>query len=136
MHRTISAVLAGLLAITSPELVLGQAAEPEAVSVQQSAPPVRSAAQLLRFQPLTQNTALLWRTPSDRALLDTGFADAPLVPAASVFGWWNGLSTVKKVGLVSGSLVVIGAICCGKEGALYAIPFTALVVGWVWLGLD
>ena len=70
MRKAISVVLAALLIILPVEQVLAQAVQQEAISLQQTEPP-RGAARLLRVPPLTPNAALLLRTSSDRALLDT-----------------------------------------------------------------
>ena len=85
-------VLAGLLLVLPVEQVLAQAAQQEAVSVQQTTPSV-AAARLLRVPPLTPNAALLLRTSSDRALLDTdneGIGlppqDVPGIPKKVIWG--------------------------------------------------
>ena len=59
--------LAALLVLLPAEQVLAQAAQKEAVSVQQTAP-TDGAASHLRVPPLTENSARLLRTPSDGVL--------------------------------------------------------------------
>ena len=78
MRKAISMVLAGLLLILPVEQVLAQAIHQEADSIQQ-APPPDAAARLLRVAPLTENSAQLLRTSSDRVLLNTSSTDAPLL---------------------------------------------------------
>ena len=68
MKAALSIALAGLLVILPVEQVLAQAAQQEAVSVQQTAP-ADGATRLFRVPPLTQNTARLLRTPFERALV-------------------------------------------------------------------
>ena len=105
MRRAISVILAAILVTTPIKLVLAQTAQQEAVSVQQTAPPDSSGHRLIGVPPVTDNTSRLWRNPSDRALLDTEFADALLVQEDDPgTAWWNGLSTEWKVVTV---LVVI-----------------------------
>ena len=143
MREAVCIVLAGLVVMIPPKLVLTQAAQQEAVSVQQTAPD--GAASLFRVPPLTQNSALLLRTSSDRELLNTRFAEAPLVQESA----GGGLSTWEMVGIVLGIVVVAGAILGGIEaagedddpesfksshnvfygvgyGALVAIPYTVI----------
>ena len=69
MRKAISIVLAGSLLIPPAQQVLAQAVQQEAVSVQPTSPPTPAAA-LFRIPPLTQNSARLLGTSSDRALLD------------------------------------------------------------------
>ena len=146
MKAALSIVLAALLIILPVEQVLAQASQQANVGIQQA----DGAARLFHVPPLTENAALLLRASSDRALLDTPFADAPLVQQ-DPGGWWAGLSDWERIGVMLGGIVVIGAIAGGinaagenddpdsfkskhnvAEGAgiyaLWAIPATALGV--------
>ncbi len=110
MKAALSIVLAGLLVTTPIKLVLAQAAQEEAVSVQQTAPPDSSGHRLIGVPPVTDNTSRLWSTPSDRARLNTEFAGASFVQE-------GGLSTAARVAIVLGSIVVAGAIVGGVVAA-------------------
>jgi len=152
MKAALSIVLAGLLVLLLPvEQVVAQATQYDAVSVQQTGP--NSAARLFQIPPLTESSARLWRASSDRTPLNTELADAMFMQDAP--GWWSDASGVKKVGIVLGAVVVVGAIAGGinaagenddpdsfkskysvAEGAgryaLWAIPATALGVAIVY----
>ena len=105
MKAALSIVLAGLLIILPVEQVLAQAAQREAVSVQQTVPP-DGAAHLFRVPPLTENSARLLRTPSDRMLLHTPIADALLVQENNgeglAWGWNVLIGAVVVAGLAVG----------------------------------
>ena len=88
--------------------------------------------------PLTENDVRLLRTPSDRALLDTPFADAVLVQEDP----GDGLSTWEEWAIGLGAVVVVGAVVGGaiawgennnpesfksKHNVFYGIGFGALV---------
>ncbi len=75
MKAVLSIILAGLLVTTPLKMVLAQAAQQEAVSVQQTAPPDSSSHQLIGVPPVTDNTSRLWRNPADRARLNTELSD-------------------------------------------------------------
>ena len=92
MRKPISIVLAGLLVVLPLQQVQAQVAQQEAVSVDQTAPP-EDAAQLFRVPPLTENTARLWRTTSDRTLLSTPFADVLLAKQDPTIGWTGDRTT-------------------------------------------
>ena len=68
MKAAFSIVLAALLIILPVEQVLAQAEQQEAVSVQQTAPS-DGAARLFRVPPLTENSARLLSTSSERSLV-------------------------------------------------------------------
>jgi hypothetical protein len=78
MRKALSVLLAGLLIFLPVEQVLAQAVQQGDVRVQQAAPS-DPAASLFRVPPLTENSARLLRTSSDRAPLNTPIADALLV---------------------------------------------------------
>ena len=108
MKVALSIVLAALLIILPVEQVLAQAAQQEAVSLQQAAPS-GSAASLFRVPPLTENTALLLRTNPVDALLPTPVALNPGVDEPAPMP----LSTGGKIAIIVGVLLVIGAIAIG-----------------------
>ena len=129
MRKAISIVLAALLIILPVEQVLAQAAQQEAVSVQQTVPS-DGAAHLFRVSPVTQNSARLLRTPSERALVPeflalpmTNPVDA-LLPTPAVHN--PGVDELAPMPLpptgtitiiVVGVLLVIAAIVIVRSGA-------------------
>ena len=110
MKAALSIVLAGLLVTTPLKQVFAQAAQQEAATVQQDAPPDSSGHRLIGVPSVTDNTSRLWSTPSDRARLNTEFAGASFVQE-------GGLSTAAQVAIVLGSIVVAGAIVGGVVAA-------------------
>ena len=106
MKAALFIVLAGLLVILPVEQVLAQAEQQEAVSVQQTVPS-DGTAHLFRAPPLTENSARLLRTSSDRVLLNTPFAEASLSDRDAVVevSDWSG---EKKI--LVGIAVVVGLI--------------------------
>ena len=101
MRKAISVVLAALLLILPVEQVLAQAVQQGAVSVQQT-PPSDGAASLFRVPPLTENSARLLGTTSDRALQDTPIADALLVQENNGEGWAWGWIVFISAGVAVG----------------------------------
>ena len=103
MCKAISIVLAGLLVTLPVEQVLAQAEQQEAVSVQQTAPS-DGAARLFRVPPLTENSARLLSTSSDRALLESSLSNTDAVVG------WSDWSNAKRALVVVGVIVVaVGA---------------------------
>ena len=121
MRKALSIVLAGLLVTLPVEQVLAQAEQQEAMSVQQTVPP-DDAAGFFRVPPLTQNSALLFSTSSDRALLDTPFADAPLAQQEPDGGWWGGLDMHWRI-------LMVVAFAAVTITSLYLIVRNACPVG-------
>ena len=79
MKAALSIVLAGLLVTTPLKLVLAQAAEQEAATVQQTASPDSSGHRLIRVPPVTDKTARLWEPlASEDALADVFAKDGSL----------------------------------------------------------
>ncbi len=78
MKAALSIVLAGLLVTTPLKLVLAQAAQQEAATVQQTAPD-SSGHRLIGVPPVTDNTSRLWKNPADRARLNTELSDGLFV---------------------------------------------------------
>ena len=114
MKAALSIFLAALLIILPVEQVLAQAVQQQAVSVQRGAQD--PAARLFHVPPLTENSARLLRTSSDRTLLDTDFAEPVLMQNAP--GWWGDLDGgAKAVVLVVGAIVVAGAAVGGAVAA-------------------
>ena len=110
MKAALSIVLAALLIMLPVEQVLAQAAQQEAVSVQQTEPSDGAAA-LFRVPPLTENSKLLLRTSSERSLLNTPFADAPFAQQEPDEGWWAGLDQPWKfLMVVAVAAVFVGVI--------------------------
>ncbi len=110
MRAAVSLVLATTLVTTPLKMVLAQAAQQEAVSVQQTAPD--STTHLIRVPPLTHKTARLWMVSLDKALLNTEFAGPSFIQEQE-----GGLSTAAAVAIVLGSIVVLGAIVGGGIAA-------------------
>ena len=106
MKAALSIVLAALLIILPVEQVLAQAAQQEAVSVQQTESP-EGAAHLFRVPPLTENSARLLRTSSDRTLLDTDFWDAALVQEGGMEDWALGWKILAITAIAAAILVGI-----------------------------
>ena len=97
MREALCIVLAVLVVMLPPKLVLAQAVQQEAVSMQRAAP----AASLLRVSSPTGDADLLFGASPDRALLDADFADSQF--AAQRPGWnW------RPWAMVSGALVLAG----------------------------
>ena len=112
MKAALSIVLAALLIILPVEQVLAQAAQQADVRVQQAAPS-DGAARLFRVPPLTENSARLLRTSSDRALLDSDFADARPVQEHDEGGlaeWEVWVLAVTIVGFVIGIYLLVKAL--------------------------
>ena len=107
MKAALSIVLAALLIILPVEQVLAQAAQQEAVSVQQTQP-LGGAAQLFRVPPLTDNSARLLGASSERVLLNTPFAESSLSNTDAVVQSPSGSSTKKKIWI--GVAVVAGIV--------------------------
>ena len=103
MCKAISIVLAGLLVTLPVEQVLAQAEQQEAVSVQQTAPS-DGAARLFRVPPLTENSARLLSTSSDRALLESSLSNTDAVVG------WSDWSNAKRALVVVGVIVVAVAV--------------------------
>ncbi len=105
MKAVLSIVLAALLIMLPVEQVLAQAAQQADVRVQQTAPS-DGAASLFRVPPLSENSALLMRTPSDRGLLNAPVADALLVQenngGGSAWGWTALIVAVVVAGIAVG----------------------------------
>ena len=112
MRKALSIFLTALLIILPVEQVLAQTVQQDAVSVQQTRPP-NPAAALLRVPPLSENSVRLLRGSSERSLLNTPFAEAPLVQESA----GDGLGTWEMVGVVLGLVVVAGGILGGIEAA-------------------
>ena len=104
MREALSIVLAGLLVLLPVEQVLAQAEQQADVRVQQAAPS-DPAAHLFRVPPLTENSARLLRTSSDRTLLDTDFLDAALVQEGAFEDWALGWK-IPFVTAISAAIVV------------------------------
>ncbi len=113
MRKALSIFLAALLIILPVEQVLAQAVQQEAVSVKQTEP-ADGAARLFRVQPLTDNSARLLRTSSDRALLNTPIADALFVQENNGEGgfaaWQVLVMVVAVVGLAVGIYYLVEGI--------------------------
>ncbi len=105
MHKALSIFLAALLIFLPVEQVLAQAVQQEAVRVQQAAPS-DGAAHLFRVPPVTENSARLLRTSSDRAPLNTPIVDALLVQenngGGSAWGWTALIIAVVVAGIAVG----------------------------------
>ena len=118
MRAAVSLMLATALVTTPLKLVLAQAAEQEAATVQQTRAQDSSGHRLIGVPRATDNTSRLWRNPSDRALLNTDLADALLVQEDDPgTAWWNGLSLAEQVFVFLGFIVVSGAIVGGVLAA-------------------
>jgi hypothetical protein len=113
MKAALSIVLAGLLITLPAEQVLAQAAQQEAVSVQQTEPS-DPAARLFRVPPLTENSALLLGASSERAQLEPSLSNRYAVPGWS--DWSNGKRALVVVGVIVAAYVVIAVIVLSTCG--------------------
>ncbi len=85
MKAALSIVLAATLVTTPLKLVLAQAAQQEAVSVQQTVPPDSSGHRLIRVPPVTDNTSRLWEPlASEDAFADIFAEDGPVLEPAPI----------------------------------------------------
>ena len=75
MRRAISVILAAVLVTTPLELVLAQAVQQEAVSVQQTAPPDSSRHRLIGVPPVTDNISRLWEPLASEDVFADIFAE-------------------------------------------------------------
>ncbi len=119
MRRAISVILAAVLVTTPIKLVLAQAAEQEAVSVQQTAPPDSSGHRLIGVPPVTDNTSRLWEPlASEDAFADIFAEDGSLArPTPMPKGVRIVLTFIAVVAIV---VVVLGGlvllICATGDG--------------------
>ena len=117
MRRAISIVLAAILVTTPLKMVLAQAAQQEAVSVQQTVPPDSSGHRLIGVPPVTDNTSRLWEPLASKDALAGIFAyddSETRVPAPQGGG---GGSIVLVIVMLS-LLVALGVtliILCGDD---------------------
>ena len=120
MRRALSIVLAGLLVMTPLQQVLAQAAQQEAVSVQQAASP-DGAAHLFRVPPvikvpaLAPETAPPWRSFADNHLP----IESSLSSRDAVVGWsdWsNGKRALVVVGVIVVAYVAVVVIVLSTCG--------------------
>ena len=125
MKAALSIVLAGLLVTTPPKMVLAQAAQQEAVSVQQNTAPDRSSHRPIRVPPITDGTAPLWRPLRTHDNLADALPDGRTMPLAplSTFAFpvadqtLNKLSAlpVEAIVVLIVLIVVVVAICSPKD---------------------
>ena len=102
MRAVVSVVLATALVTTPIKLVLAQAAQQEAVSVQQTVPPDSSGQRLIGVPPVTDNTSRLWEPlASEDAFADIFAEDAGPAPMP------KGVRTVLTVIAAVAILVVV-----------------------------
>ncbi len=80
MRAALSIVLAGLLVTTPLKLVLAQAAQQEAVSVQQTVPPDSSGHRLIGVTPVTANPSRLWEPLGGKDAIADIFTEDGLIP--------------------------------------------------------
>ena len=111
MKAAVSIVLAGLLVTTPLKLVLAQAAQQEAVSVQQTVPPDSSGHRLIGVPPVTDNTSRLWEPLASKDALAGIFAyddSETRVPAPQGMGGGGG--GIVLVIVMLSLLVALGVI--------------------------
>ncbi len=112
MRAALSIVLAGLLVTAPLKLVLAQAAQQEAVSVQQTVPPDSSGHRLIGVPPVTDNTSRLWEPLASKDALVDIFAyddSETRVAAPQEFGGGGG-ATVLLVVVMLSLLVALGVL--------------------------
>ena len=83
MRRAISIVLAAILVTTPLKMVLAQAAQQEAVSVQQTVPPDSSGHRLIGVPPVTDNTSRLWQPLAGKDAIADIFAEDGSIPGSA-----------------------------------------------------
>ncbi len=114
MRAALSVVLATALVTTPLKLVRAQAAQQEAVSVQQTAPPDSSGHRLIVVPPVTDNTSRLWEPLASEDALSGIFAyddsqtRVPRVPTA----------VVVVVVILLLLLIVVSIACDSPEGKI------------------
>ncbi len=117
MKTALSIVLAGLLVTLPLKQVLAQAAEQEAATVQQTAPPDSSGHRLIRVPPVTDNTSRLWEPLAGKDAIADIFAydgSETRVPVP------RDIPVVAKVALVvvgiAAILLLLLVLACSGEG--------------------
>ena len=105
MRRAISIVLAAILVTTPLKMVLAQAAQQEAVSVQQTVPPDSSGHRLIGVPPVTDNTSRLWQ-PFAAENPPGNFVESSLSTKDAVDGW-SDWPKWRKVLLVVLSVILV-----------------------------
>ncbi len=112
MKAALSIVLAGLLVTTPLKMVLAQAAQQEAVRVQQTAPPDSSGHRLIGVPPVTDNTSRLWEPLAGKDGIADIFAEDGSIPgsapAATPISTHDARTAI--IGLVVLATVVIGLV--------------------------
>ena len=111
MKAALSIVLATTLLAAPLNLVLAQAAQQEAVSVQQTAPPHSSAYRLIGLPPVTDNIARLWEPLAGKDAIAGIFAEDGPIPGPAPRDMARGAKDVAiyiVVGLVITALVLFG----------------------------
>ena len=110
MKAVLSIVLAGLLVTTPLKLVLAQAAQQEAVSVQQTAPPDSSGHRLIGVPPVTDNTSRLWEPLAGKDALAGIFAEDGSIPGPAPIPKGAKIAIYIVVGLVILAALLFGLL--------------------------
>ncbi len=119
MKAALSIVLAGLLVTTPLKLALAQAAQQEAVSIQQTAPPNSSGHRLIGLPPVTDNIARLWEPLAGKDAIADIFAEDGSIPGPAPRDMARGAKDVAiyiVVGLVITALVLFGLAVYRRRG--------------------
>ncbi len=119
MRAALSVVLATALVTTPLKLVLAQAAQQEAVSVQQTAPPNSSGHRLIGLPPVTDNTSRLWEPLAGKDAIADIFAEDGSMPGPALRDMPRGAKDVAiyiVVGLVITALVLFGLAVYHRRG--------------------
>ena len=119
MKAALSIVLAGLLVTTPLKLALAQAAQQEAVSVQQTAPPDSSGHRLIRVASRDRHTSRLWEPLAGKDAIADIFAEDGSIPGSTPRDMTRGAKDVAiyiVVGLVITALVLFGLAVYHRRG--------------------
>ena len=115
MRRAIAIVLSAVLVTTPLKLVLAQAHQQEAVSVQQTAPPDSSGHRLIGVPLVTDNTSRLWEPLASKdAIADIFAEDGSILEPAP-----RDIPAGGKVAIVIvavAMLVLLVIVLCGPKG--------------------
>ncbi len=119
MRAALSLMLATALVTTPLKLVLAQAAQQEAVSVQQTAPPDSSGHRLIGVATRDRHTSRLWEPLASKDVIADIFAEDGSIPGPAPRDMARGVKDVAiyiVVGLVITALVLFGLAVYHRRG--------------------
>ncbi len=122
MRTAVSVVLATALVTTPLKLVLAQAAQQQTISGQQTTAPASSSHRPIRFPPITDRTAPLWRPLRTHDNLADALPDGRTMHLAPLSTFAVPVASDEKVvlyvlaGIVIVVLIIVFVLACKKEG--------------------